>query len=73
MGLFDRLLGRGGPTSRVRMVNSVGVHAAGEQYDLPVDLADRYIARTYAEGALSRVYEADELQELLGNPQVVKL
>jgi hypothetical protein len=46
-------------------------HVAGEQYDLPVELADRYVIRGYAEGALSRDYTPAEISELGGNPQVV--
>ena len=56
------------------MLPSVGSdHVAGEQYDLPVSVADRYVARGYAEGKLSREYSADELVALMGNPQVVRL
>lgn len=71
MGLFDRF--RRDPVARVRMLVSVGDHVAGEQYDLPLGVADRYVARGYAEGSLSREYGRDELQELLGTPQVVSL
>jgi len=71
MGLFDRF--RGEPRARVRMIVSVGDHVAGEQYDLPVTLADRYVVRGYAEGALSRMYSEDEMTLLRGNPQVVSL
>jgi hypothetical protein len=71
MGLFDRF--RGAPRARVRMIASVGDHVAGEQYDLPVDIADRYLARGYAAGDFSRHYEAHELHALRGNSQVVSL
>lgn len=69
MGLFQFLRGADQqPTIRVRMIASVdAAHVAGEQYDLPVDLADRYIARGYAEGVLSRAYSEDELVALKGN------
>jgi hypothetical protein len=59
---------------RVQMIVSVGGdHVAGKQYDLPVEIADRYVARGYAAGSLSREYDADELQQLKGNPQVVNV
>ena len=74
MGLFDRLRREhGAPVARVHMILSVGRHVAGEQYDLPVEVADRYVARGYAEGNLSREYTGDELVALRGNPQVVRL
>lgn len=69
MSLIAKLRGH----RRVQMVASVGEHVAGRQYDLPVEVADRYVARGYATGSLSREYSADELQQLKGNPQVVKL
>lgn len=71
MGLMDRLGLRREPTSRVRMLVSVDVYVAGEQYDIPVELADRFIARGYVDGSLSRDYLPDELAALRGNPQVV--
>lgn len=71
MGLLDRF--RGEPRARVRMVASVGAHVAGEQYDVPVTLADQWIARGYAEGNFSRHYEEHELAALRGNSQVVSL
>jgi hypothetical protein len=72
MGLFDRF--RGEPHSRVRMVASVGGHVAGELYDVPVSVADRWIARGYALGNFSRPYDEHELAALRGNSaQVVNL
>lgn len=69
MSLIHKLLGR----RRVKMVMSVGEHAAGNSYALPADVADKYIARAYAEGKLSRAYTPEELNKLRGNPQVVKI
>lgn len=72
MGLFDRLRREPGVSvSRVRMRLSVGDHVAGEQYDLPLEVADRYIVRGYAQGDLSREFSAEEIADLRGNPQVV--
>ena len=72
MGLIDRF--RREPRSRVRMLLSVGEHEAGEAYDVPVPVADRWIARGYAEGDMSRHYAPEELAALRGNDtQVVKL
>lgn len=72
-----RFFRRREPVSRVRMRVSWAEGPlsllAGEQYDLPLGLSDRLIARQYAEGNLSREYSGDELVELLGNPQVVKI
>jgi hypothetical protein len=74
MGLFRRLLGESSsPVARVRMIASVDSHVAGEQYDLPLEIADRYIVRGYAEGNLSREFSDDEMLALRGNPQVVGL
>jgi hypothetical protein len=71
MGLFDRF--RREPVARVRMVLSVGEFPAGEQFDVPVPVADQWIARGYAEGNLSREFTSEELAELRANVQVVKL
>lgn len=73
MGLMERLGLRREPVMRVRMVVSVAEYVAGQSYDIPVDLADRFIARNYAEGSLSRAYGEDELQGLRGSAQVVRL
>src|SRR5262245_58199076 len=51
----------GRPVSRIVMVNSVGELVAGEQYDVPDEQADRFIALGYATGELSREYTTDEL------------
>jgi hypothetical protein len=55
----------------VRMVNSVGEHIAGEEYDLDTETADRFILLGYAEGAVSRPYSDDELAALAATRQVV--
>jgi len=52
---------------------SVGEFVAGETYKLPTATADRWIARGYCDGDLSRDYTEDELAELRGNPQVVSV
>jgi phosphoribosylaminoimidazole-succinocarboxamide synthase len=69
MGLMDRF--RREPVSRVHMVNSVDQFVAGEQYDIPVEVADRFIIRGYATGSLSREYSAEEHSALHANHQVV--
>jgi hypothetical protein len=69
MGFFDRF--RGQPHTRVRMKVSTTDYIAGEQYDIPVELADQYIARGYADGDFSRHYAEDELHALRGNQQTV--
>lgn len=69
--LIERL--RREPRARVRMIHSVGEHVAGEQYDIPVTLADQWLARGYVEGEFSRHYEEHELAALRGNRQVVSL
>lgn len=73
MGLFRRSPSE--PVSRVRMLVSVGGdHVAGEQYDLPVSIADRYVALGYAAGELSRAYTPDELASLRGRPpQIIRV
>lgn len=69
MGLLDRF--RGSPTSRVRMIASVDQYVAGEQYDLPVEVSDRFIVRGYAEGRLSRDFSESEIHALSVNSQTV--
>lgn len=71
MGLLSKF--RGESTSRVRMTHSVGELVAGEQYDLPVTLADTYLARGYCEGNFSREYSDVELAGLRSNVQTVVL
>lgn len=71
MGFLDRF--RGQPRSRVRMIVSAGEYVAGEQYDLPVELADMFIARGYADGDLSRHYSPEELEDLRSGHQSVAL
>jgi hypothetical protein len=55
------------------MIVSVGEYTAGEIYKLPALVADKFVARGYAAGSMSREYTNDELVALRGNPQVVKL
>lgn len=73
MGLLERLGIRSSDNTRVKMLVSVDSHVAGEQYDLPKELSDRYIIRGYAEGDLSRPYDAEERQAMAVNSQVVGL
>lgn len=51
---------------KVRMINSVGEHVAGEEVELDDREADRFILLGYADGELSQEYsdsERDELQQ----------
>lgn len=69
MSLFDKF--RREPTIRVHMLVSVDEFPAGENFDLPVDVADRFIIRHYATGDLSREYTAEEKNAMHANSQVV--
>jgi len=42
------------------MVNSVGEYVAGESYEISDEIADRFVILGYAEGELSREYNAEE-------------
>lgn len=53
--------------SKVRMVNSVGELAAGEEVELPDEQADRFLILGYAEGELSRDYDEQEQQAIEAN------
>jgi hypothetical protein len=64
MGLMNWLKGYKSPTIRVRMVVSVNDLIAGEQYDLPVELADEYIIKNYALGTLSRPFTDDQIAHM---------
>jgi hypothetical protein len=55
------------------MLLSVDEYVAGEQYDIPVEVADRFIIRGYAAGTLSREFSGDERRVLHQNHQVVNL
>jgi hypothetical protein len=57
--------------TKVRMINSVDEHPAGEEVDLPDEIADLFIVKGYAEGALSRDYDQSERAEILADQQVV--
>jgi len=57
--------------SRVTMINSVGEHVAGEEVELPDELADRFIILGYADGVLSRDYTADERGKMHASHQEV--
>jgi hypothetical protein len=71
MGLLD--LFRSEPTIRVHMLLSVDEFPAGENFDLPVEVADRFIIRNYAVGELSREYTAEERNAMHANSQVVSV
>lgn len=71
MGLSS--LFRREPHSRVHMINSVDEFVGGETYDIPVELADRFIVRGYATGNLSRAHTPDEVAALNANHQEVTL
>lgn len=73
MGLLNRMFGVGTPTSRVQMIASVDSYVAGEQYDIPVELADRFIVRGYASGALSKEHTPEERATINANHQTVGL
>jgi len=57
----------------VRMINSVGEHPAGEEVELPDEIADLYIIKGYADGKLSADYSESERAEILAEHQVVGL
>ncbi len=59
--------------STVRMLNSVGEHVAGQQYEFEDELADRFILLGYADGRLSRDYSVDERNELQAGHQEVSV
>jgi hypothetical protein len=61
------------PHVRVKMLVSVGNMPAGEQFDIPVSVADKFIARGYAEGHPSREFSAEELSALRSNHQTVEV
>lgn len=71
MSLLD--LFRREPHSRVRMLVSVDEFPAGEQFDIPVEAADRFIIRGYATGILSREYGPEESAAMHSNHQIVGL
>lgn len=64
MGLLDWLRGYTPPTSRVVMIVSIGDLIAGETYDLPVEQADEYVVKRYAQGDLSRPFSQDEVSHI---------
>lgn len=57
--------------TKVRMVASVDEYVAGKCYRLEKSLADRFIARGYASGTLSRAYSEDELADMRANQQTI--
>ena len=59
--------------STVRMLHSVGEHAAGSEVELPDRLADQYVIKGYAEGELSQEYSDTERNELLSTVQEVSV
>lgn len=68
MGWLDRLRGDKPPTTRVLMLVSTATEdhdlVAGNEYKLPVEMADVFIAKKYATGNLSREIPEDELADL---------
>jgi hypothetical protein len=59
--------------NRVRMINSVGELVAGEEHDLPEEVADRFIILGYAAGSLSRDYTQDEIEDIAAPHQTVSV
>jgi len=55
------------------MVNSVGEHVAGEEYDLDDDTSDRYVMLGYADGELSHEYSLEEIAAERGKHQTVSV
>jgi len=45
---------------KVKMVNSVGEYAAGEEYDLDDETGDRFLALGYAEGDIAGDFTVEE-------------
>ena len=70
MGIF-------GSRISIRMTHSVageiGEFIAGKQYKVRPEIADRFIARGYALGSMSREFSVDEMQGLKGNSQSVSV
>jgi len=58
---------------KVRMINSVGEHVAGEEYDLDAETADRFILLGYADGVLSGEWSDEEKAALQAQHQAVGL
>lgn len=59
--------------TKVLMLKSVGSIVAGHTVRLPVEQADEFIVKGYAEGELSREYSEEERAELRGPTQIVSL
>ena len=57
----------------VKMINSVGEHVAGEEYDLDDDTSDRYVMLGYADGELSHEYSLEEIAAERGKHQTVSV
>lgn len=68
MALRDWFRGNKPPTTRVVMNVSTATPefdlVAGEKYNLPVELADVFIAKGYAHGETSRDIPAEEIADL---------
>ena len=58
---------------RVKMVNSVGEHVAGEEYDLDDETSDHFVMLGYADGELSHEYTLEELAAERAKHQAVSL
>jgi hypothetical protein len=57
----------------VRMIHSVGDHAAGTEVELPEEEANRFIVLGYAEGELSREIPDEEREALRAARQEVSV
>lgn len=58
---------------KVTMINSVDEWVAGEEYDLETATADVLILKGYADGELSRDYDAAEQDSIRADMQVVNV
>jgi hypothetical protein len=59
--------------TKVKMINSVGEHVAGEEYDLDDETSDRFILLDYATGDLSRDYSGEEVDAIQADHQQVNV
>lgn len=58
---------------KLKMINSVGELAAGDEVEVAEEIGDRYIILGYAEGKLSRVYDDEEREQMLADNQEVSV
>jgi predicted secreted acid phosphatase len=54
---------------KVKMINSVGEYAAGEEYDLDDRMSDRFLAAGYAEGEIAGDYTVEEWDDFVAAQQ----